>query len=135
MGSDKIVGTIEMATKTARTEIESILGKDIGGYLNRLENEYSIIKKVKPILAKVGSRTIKYEIIDNFFNFWFRFIYKYKSIVEAESYDRLKSIIKRDFSTFKDKFLEKLFIEILIDLALLEYFFWMYSINSFSLLT
>jgi len=36
-----------------------------------------------------------------------------KTVVEAESYERLKSIIARDFSTFKGKFLEKLFIEFL----------------------
>jgi len=62
------------SSKTARVEIESILGKNVGGYLDRLENEYTIIKKVKPIFAKEGSRTLRYEIIDNFFNFWFRFI-------------------------------------------------------------
>jgi len=52
-------------SKTSRSEIESILEKDIGGYLDRLENEYSVIRKVKPILAKEGSKIQKYEIIDN----------------------------------------------------------------------
>lgn len=99
------------SSKTSRTEMESILGKNIGGYLDRLENEYSIIKKVKPIFAKVGSRTIKYEIIDNFFNFWFRFIYKNKSAIEIENYDYVKNIVKRDFSTYSGKLLEKYFCE------------------------
>lgn len=99
------------SSKTARTEIESILGKNIGGYLDRLENEYSIIKKVKPIFAKEGSRTIKYEIIDNFFNFWFRFIYKNKSAIEIENYEYVKNIVKRDFSTYSGRFLEKYFCE------------------------
>jgi AAA+ ATPase superfamily predicted ATPase len=99
------------SSKTSRSEIQSILDKNIGGYLDRLENEYSIIKKVKPIFAKEGSRNIKYEIIDNFFNFWFRFIYKYKSAIEIENYEYVKSIVKRDFSTFAGKFLEKYFIE------------------------
>ena len=99
------------SSKTARSEMESILGKNIGGYLDRLENEYTIIKKVKPIFAKEGSRTVKYEIIDNFFNFWFRFIYKYKSTIEIENYVYVKDIIKRDFSTFSGRFLEKYFIE------------------------
>lgn len=99
------------SSKTSRSQIESILGKNIGGYLDRLENEYTIIKKVKPIFAKEGSRTIKYEIIDNFFNFWFRFIYKYKSTIEIENYEYVKDIIKRDFSTYSGKFLEKYFIQ------------------------
>jgi hypothetical protein len=102
------------SSKTSRSEIESILEKNIGGYLDRLENEYSIIKKIKPILAKEGSRTIKYEIIDNFLAFWFRFIFKYKSAVEIENYEFLKEIVKRDFNTFSGKFLEKYFKEQLL---------------------
>ena len=99
------------SSKTSRAQIESILDKNVGGYLDRLENEYSIIKKVKPIFAKEGSRVLKYEIIDNFFNFWFRFIYKNKSTIEIENFDYVKNIVKRDFSTYSGKFLEKYFIE------------------------
>jgi AAA+ ATPase superfamily predicted ATPase len=76
-----------------------------------LENEYTIIKKVKPIFAKEGSRTLRYEIIDNFFNFWFRFIYKNRSAIEIENYEYVKNIVKRDFSTYSGRFLEKYFYE------------------------
>ncbi len=100
------------ASKTSRTEIESILEKNISGHLYRLENDYSIIKSIKPIGAKVGSKIQKYEIVDNFLAFWFRFIYKYQSIVEIENYTKLKEIIRRDWKTFSGRFLEKLFIEI-----------------------
>ncbi len=99
------------AGKTARAEMESILQKDIGGYLERLEKEYSVITRVKPIFAKEGSRVLKYEIVDNFFSFWFRFIYKYRSTIEIENYEYVKNIAKRDFSTYSGKFLEKWFIE------------------------
>jgi len=97
--------------KTARSEMESILEKDIGGYLDRLEKEYSIIKRVKPIFAKEGGRVLKYAIEDNFFSFWFRFIYKYKSAIEIDNYEYVKKIVQRDFSTYSGKFLEKYFIE------------------------
>lgn len=99
------------SSKTSRSELESILEKNIGGYLDRLENEYTIIKKVKPIFAKEGSRTLKYEIIDNFFNFWFRFIYKYRSAIEIENYAYVKKIVLRDYATYSGKFLEKYFVE------------------------
>ena len=99
------------SSKTSRSEMESILEKNIGGYLDRLENEYTIIKKVKPIFAKEGSRTLKYEIIDNFFHFWFRFINKHRSAIEIENYAYVKSIVQRDFATYSGKFLEKYFIE------------------------
>ncbi|BBG65041.1 archaeal ATPase, fused to C-terminal DUF234 domain [Hydrogenimonas sp.] len=99
------------SSKTSRSEIESILEKNVGGYLDRLEHEYSIIKKIRPIFAKEGSRSVKYEIIDNFFNFWFRFIYKNRSAIEIENYKYVKDITKRDFSTFRGRFLERWFIE------------------------
>ena len=99
------------SSKTSRSEIESVLGRNIGGYLDKLENEYNIIKKLKPILTKEGGRTQKYLIDDNFLNFWFRFVYKYRSAVEIENFDYLKDIVKRDFDTFSGTFLEKYFIE------------------------
>ncbi len=101
------------SSKTSKTEIESILEKNISGHLSRLESDYNIIKSIKPMGSKVNAKVQKYEIVDNFLAFWFRFIYKYNSIVEAEGYERLKSIIHRDLATFKGKFLEKLFMELL----------------------
>lgn len=101
------------SSKTSKSEIESILERNISGHLYRLENDYNIIKSIKPIGAKINSKRQKYEIVDNFLSFWFRFIYKYQSLIEAENFERLKEIIFRDFDTFKGKLLEKLFIELL----------------------
>ena len=97
------------SSKTSRAEIESILEKNVGGYIDRLEKEYSIIKKHKPIFAKENSRVQKYYIEDNFLNFWFRFIFKYRSAVEIGNFNYLKNIIDRDFDTFSGPFLEKYF--------------------------
>ena len=54
------------SSKTSKREIESILNKNVSGYLHRLESDYSIIKSIKPITAKPNSKVQKYEIIDNF---------------------------------------------------------------------
>ena len=99
------------SSKTSRAEIEGILYKNIGGYLDRLENEYSIIKKVRPVLAKPGSRKVKYYIEDNFLNFWFRYIYRNSGAVEIQNFDYLKNIVRKDFDAFSGKFLEKYFRE------------------------
>jgi len=101
------------SSKTSKPAIESIIGKNISGHLFRLEHDYNIIKSIKPINSKPNAKLQKYQIEDNFLNFWFRFIYKYQSIIEAENYTRLKTIIFRDFDTFRGKFLEKLFIDLL----------------------
>ncbi|MED7818611.1 MULTISPECIES: ATP-binding protein [unclassified Francisella] len=100
-------------SKTSRSEIESILQSNISGHLHRLEHDYSIIKSIKPINSKPNSKVQKYQIVDIFLAFWFRFIFKYQSLVEAENFLKLKELIYRDIPIFKGKILEKLFIEIL----------------------
>ena len=102
------------SSKTSRTDIESILEKSVGPYLEKLENDLNIIKSVKPIFAKPNSRKQKYYIEDNFLKFWFRYVYKYKSAVEIANFDYLKNIVKADFSTYSSKILEKYFIEKMI---------------------
>jgi hypothetical protein len=97
------------SSKTSRMEIESILQKSTGGYLDKLENDYSIIKSSKPIFAKPGSRTQKYYIEDNFLNFWFRYVYKNRTALEIGNYEYVKNSIKSDFSTFSGLFLERYF--------------------------
>ncbi len=101
------------SSKTSRSAIESILERNVSGHLHRLEHDYAVIKSIKPIGAKPNSKVQKYRIEDNFLAFWFRFIYKYQSYIEAENFDRLKAIIHRDFPTFQGRFLEKLFTELM----------------------
>lgn len=103
--------TLIASGKTSRVEIESILEIQTGGFLDRLENEYGLIKKIRPLLAKPGSRIIKYSIEDNFLCFWFRFIYKYRTAVEIGNLDYLKELFLRDYPTYSGKILEKFFIE------------------------
>lgn len=95
--------------KTARSEIESMLESDVGGYFERLERDYAIIAKYKPINAKPNSRSQKYRIIDNFLNFWFRFIYRNRSAIETGNFEYVKDIVKRDYSTYCGKMLERFY--------------------------
>jgi AAA+ ATPase superfamily predicted ATPase len=95
--------------KTARSEMESILQFNIGGFLDRLEKDYAIIAKYKPINAKPNSRFQKYRIIDNFLNFWFRFIYRNRSAMETGNFDYIKDVIKRDYTTYAGKVLERFY--------------------------
>lgn len=82
--------------KTSRSEIESVVGREIGGYLTKLENDYEVIAKKQPLFEKSSTKNVRYTIEDNFFTFWFRFIYKYSYMLEIENYDSLKTIINRD---------------------------------------
>jgi AAA+ ATPase superfamily predicted ATPase len=102
------------SSKTARTDIESLMGMSVGGYLAKLEKEFSLIEKVKPIFAKPNSRSIKYKITDNFMNFWFRFIYKYRSLIEIRNFEYLKEIVRRDYPIYMGRIMERYFIDKMI---------------------
>lgn len=98
--------------RTSRSEIESILEKNIGGYLEKLESDYDIISKRKPIGSKATGRIQKYFIKDNFLSFWFRFVYKYKTATETGNYKYLKKILKNNLRTYSGPYLEKMYQEI-----------------------
>ena len=101
--------------KTSRSEIENVIGKEIGGYLTKLEKEYEMIAKRQPIFEKNSTKNVRYTIKDNFFTFWFRFIYKYNYMLEIENYDAVKTIINRDYETFSGLMLERYFKQMLIE--------------------
>jgi AAA+ ATPase superfamily predicted ATPase len=102
------------SSKTSRSEMESIMNISLGGFLDKLENEFGLITKVRPVLSKPGGRSVKYHINDNFLNFWFRFIFKYRSAIEMGNFDYAKTIIFRDYKTYSGIILERYFREKII---------------------
>lgn len=104
-----IIGQIAHGDVTQR-EIEGALGMDnLGGQLRLLDEQYGIIRKKRPIGAKEGSQTVRYEIRDNFFRFWFRYVYRYSSLIEIQNMPALEKIIAGDYTTFSGIALERWF--------------------------
>ena len=101
--------------KTSRSEIENSVGREIGGYLTRLEREYEIISKKQPLFEKNSTKNVRYTIQDNFFTFWFRFIHKYNYMIEIRNYESIKNVIIRDYETFSGFMLERWFKQVLAD--------------------
>jgi len=97
------------SSKTSRPEIESVLNMNTGGFLDKLENEYGLITKVRPVFSKPAGKNVKYRLNDNFLNLWFRFLYKYRGAVETENFDYLKKIFHRDYPTYSGQILERYF--------------------------
>lgn len=95
--------------KNTRSEIEDVIGKEVGGYLTNLENEYELITKRQPLFEKSTTKNVRYELGDVFYSFWFRFIFKYNYIIEIENYAKLQEIIQRDYNTFSGLMLERWF--------------------------
>lgn len=92
-----------------RGAIKSYTGIEAGGYLEKLENTYDLIYRYRPYMASENSRNVKYGIKDNFLNFWFRFIYKYRSAVEIGNLGYVGEKVKADYSTFSEWILERYF--------------------------
>lgn len=78
--------------RNTRSEIETAAGKEVGGYLSRLEEDYNLITRHQPILTSNTRTNIHYEIDDMFFKFWFRFIHKYTYMLEIGRCLALKKV-------------------------------------------
>ena len=91
-------------------EIEAALGnKSIGGQIKRLIEDYNIIIRQRPILAKEGTQTVRYDIQDNFIRFWFKYFDRHRSLIEIKNFVGLQSIIKADYPTYSGIMLERYF--------------------------
>ena len=80
-------------------------------YLKNLSEDYSLIQRQLPLLAKPGTRNLRWFMSDNFLNFWFRFIYPHQSAIELEKYGQLNEYIKSHYVQYSGWMLEKYFRE------------------------
>ena len=94
---------------TRQGELDGIIGKNSGPYLNNLSEGYSLIQRRLPLLSKPGTRNLRWYIADNFLNFWFRFIYPHQSAIELEKYAELNTYIKSHYVQYSGGMLEKYF--------------------------
>ena len=99
------------SNKTAQSEIDSVLGKTSTSYIANLETRYSLIRRVKPMFAKPGSRNTRWRILDAYLAFWFRFIYANQTLVEQQRPDLLLELIEQDYLRFSGITLEDYFRE------------------------
>ena len=70
---------------------------------------YGFVSKKQPIFEKSERKNCLYAIDDNFYRFWFGFIFKYNYILEIENYAKLQEIMERDYDTFSGLMLERYF--------------------------
>lgn len=106
-----ILSAIASGRNTLSEISDAVGGGSIGGLLQRLESDYEIISKKRPILAKEGTQTVRYEIADNFLRFWFRYIVKNQDLIQSGMHAALADIIKADYPTYSGLTLERYFRE------------------------
>ena len=95
--------------KTTRSEIEASIGKEIGGYLTKLEDEFALIVKRQPLFEKTTKKNVHYQLSDNFLVFWFRFLHHFSYMIEIKAHRQLQNIVKRDYNAFSGFSLENYF--------------------------
>lgn len=101
--------------KTSRPEIESILGRNVGGFIEKLEETYDLIYRITPFDEKRETRKIKFAIKDPFLNFWFRFFYRNRSAIELKNFAYIQRVIDRDYAVYTGRMLERFFLELLAE--------------------
>jgi len=93
------------------------LNKDtVAKYIHELLNYYEIIKKEYPVTEKPSPKLSRYFLKDNFYKFWFRFIYKNKSLLESDK-ELLKDIIKKEYNSYMGYVFEDICIQLLKKLS------------------
>lgn len=100
-------------------EIASKVGIDSGScakYLKVLLG-FGIVRKETPITEKIGKKTI-YIIEDNFFRFWYRFVPKNLSAIQANRFERIYDIvIKQQLTDYMGLVFEQMCREYLLKYA------------------
>ena len=74
-----------------------------------MESDYALIRKHQPLFAKPSSKSVHYELHDNFLIFWFRYLYRYSYILEIKGFEQLRTIISRDYPVLSGHALEEYF--------------------------
>lgn len=84
----------------------------ISKYLDNL-SILRLIRKEYPVTQKKEVRNARYVFNDNYLNFWFRYAYPYKSLIEEGRTERLFDFIEEDFNSYLGFVFEKICREFL----------------------
>ena len=81
----------------------------VGKYLSELTNHYEYLKREIPATEDPRkTRKVAYSIRDEFFNFWFRFVYHNYQHLEEEDIETVRNDLERNFSAFVGREYEKI---------------------------
>ncbi len=80
--------------------MSKIEGHKLPKYLLVLERINIIEKEVSVTEKKIKTKTTRYNIKDNFYRFWFRFIFRNKSMIELGLENEVFSTIKKELNSY-----------------------------------
>ncbi|MBP1910638.1 ATP-binding protein [Methanolobus bombayensis] len=97
-------------------ESSGIKSTSIDYYLSILINDLDLVRKEVPVCDKESSRKAVYRINDNFFRFWFRFMYPAFSELEIGSSERTLKNINAEIDAFTASVFEDICKQFLIEM-------------------
>ena len=102
-------GKNSMGEISSRAKVDP---RTIGKYVDLLE-ELEIIKRVNPLGFR---KPVKLEFQDNYFRFWFTYVFRFRSPLEAGLVDEVLSYVIRTYNSYLSKVFENLVIELVPEL-------------------
>ena len=81
-------------------------------YITKLDSLLDLVKRNDPINGK--ERLGRYKITDNFFRFWYRFVFENQSALNMGARDQILKLIKNDLNSYIGKIFEDIIKELLI---------------------
>ncbi len=95
-------------TKKEMADFIHIEETSLSPYLRDLMDIIGIVSyEVSPTKQEKNTKKGKYILTDNFFNFWFRYVYKNSSYFQRREYEKIKALISEDINNFYGKMFEK----------------------------
>lgn len=104
-----ILSAVSVGINTQPKIMAALGDKSIGGQIHRLIDDYNVLKRVRPLGSNEGSQAVRYEINDNFLQFWFKYFENNRSMIEIKNFVGLQNIIKSDYTTYSGLTLERYF--------------------------
>ncbi len=91
---------------TKRMELQNVTaGKQVGGYLDKLQKLFGLIRKNEPLFNK-DYRKVRYVLNDPYLSFWFAFVQREEDLVSTRQFDELKRLFRSHYSDYSGRVLE-----------------------------
>lgn len=103
------------AGRNSLNELSNALGAErtsLTRYLSTLA-ELDLIEASKPVTAKEKSKSTAYVLKDNYFKFWFRFVYPFKKELDSFSFESFKRNFEQNFNAYVGRQFERVCLEAL----------------------
>ncbi|MBI2135544.1 ATP-binding protein [Candidatus Woesearchaeota archaeon] len=104
------------AGKNTKKEIEDVVdvkGTSLSPYFYDLIDILNIVDIELPFNEDKGSKKGRYSLKDNFFKFWFRFIFNNMSYYEKEDFAHIDKLINNNFNAFVGHGFEEICMELI----------------------